>query len=87
MGFLAFVAVQSIIFIYNNIYQSIDRVEGIMLLQAELGTLVVDFDRFERVKDAWNKKYTALPHELAWDPFRGVPIEETTTTSTPQNRL
>ena len=77
-GFLAYLVLHTVLFVYRNIYESIASAESIILLKSELGASVIDFERLHRVSAAWHKKQAAVMSIPSWDPF----FEEDSATST-----
>ncbi len=85
IGLMAFMIFQAVIFVYTDIYQSIGRVESIILLKSELGTSAIDFERLQRVSAFGNKKYAPRVSGVFWDPFLGISLTtpSTATSTTP----
>jgi hypothetical protein len=74
VGSIAGIVLQTMLFMYQNIYQSITRAETIILLKSELGTSGVDFERLRRVSNAWEKKHAPNQAVILRDPFTATPI-------------
>lgn len=86
VGFLAVLIFQTFMFIYQNIYESIGRVESIFLLQKEVGPTAIDFERLRRVEKTWEEKYGSNQWTITHDPFRDI-AAQAAVTSTPSEPL
>ena len=56
-------------FVYDRVYQTIDRMQAIIALRSDIETQAVDFDRLKRLTDAWNAKHATTTLTIARDPF------------------
>jgi hypothetical protein len=78
--FLA-VSIITVWFAFTRIQNTIGQVESIVLLQSELQIEFIDFDRLEKVTEAWEIKHSETQVEILRDPFREIVlIEELDTT-------
>ncbi len=66
--------------IYNNIYTTITRAEVSLIADPTLSQEAVDFDKYDKVKQAWDERLNAGAVELKKDPFSAA-------TSTPNAEL
>jgi hypothetical protein len=82
IGVFAFGVVEAAIFLYERVYESIERAEGIVFLRSEIGAEVIDFNQLERVKAAWQLKHATTTVSLVRDPFVTPPTGGATATST-----
>lgn len=63
--------------IYNNIYTIITRAEISLISDPTLSQEAVDFEKYDRVKQAWDERLNAKAIEIKKDPFSAA-------TSTPK---
>lgn len=64
-------------FVYRHVFESIATVQTVLLLKNDLEAEVIDFDRLERVRSAWEKRQATADLAIPRDPF--VPAPPTTT--------
>lgn len=79
MGLFVLGGFQTMIFLYEQVYQSIQRAEAIVVLRSEIGVETIDFEQFRRVANAWERKYATTTVYIARDPFVVGPLTATTT--------
>ena len=56
-------------FVEQNVYRVIQSNALVSLVQDNLPTEAIQFDRLERVGAAWNKKHMVVPLMITRDPF------------------
>lgn len=62
-------AIFVIYFIYQTVFTTVGQAQAIIYLQKQLGTDVVDFDRYEKVEAKWQEKINGAGVEIEKDPF------------------
>ncbi len=55
--------------IYNNIYTTITRAEISLIADPTLSQEAVDFEKYDKVKQAWDERLNAKTIEIKKDPF------------------
>ena len=55
--------------IYNNIYTTITRAEVSLIADPTLSQEAVDFEKYDKVKKAWDERLNAKTVEIKKDPF------------------
>lgn len=55
--------------IYNNIYTTITRAEVSLIADPTLSQEAVDFEKYDKVKQAWDERLNAKTIEIKKDPF------------------
>ncbi|MEK7065018.1 MAG: hypothetical protein AAB963_01095 [Patescibacteria group bacterium] len=55
--------------IYNNIYTIITRAEVSLIADPTLSQEAVDFEKYDKVKKAWDERLNAKTVEIKKDPF------------------
>ena len=66
-------------FIYKNIFYTIENSESLFLTQNMPITEVIDFNKYEKVRKAWQEKNLGALPKITRDPFNN-----TITTTTPE---
>ena len=84
VGIFAIGFVVVVYFLYQSIYTTLDQVDALLLLQPNTPIEVIDFQRLDSVRDAWDTKHALDTTESVRDPF--VAGETTATTSTIDSR-
>ncbi len=72
-GFLVF-------FIYQRVFQSMDRTQALVTKNSDIGIVSIDFETFNRVEKKWKDKYGIGVPEIERDPFN-VPTPTASATS------
>jgi hypothetical protein len=81
MGVFVLGAFQTALFLYENVYGSIQRAEAIVVLRSEIGVEAIDFEEFRRITRNWDQKYATTTVKVARDPFTAVPLPAATSTA------
>lgn len=80
IGFFVTILSIGIYFVYNNIYETINEIQSIVVMKSEFGAEIINFDSLEKVKTNWNLKHQNNNLELKRNPF--VFIDNTIVTTT-----
>ena len=72
-----------IFFLQQKVFSTIEQVNSIIYLRAQLGITTLNLDRFVSVEKNWKEKYSITLPEFSRNPFNLVltPEEENITTS------
>lgn len=66
----------SIFFINQSIQTAVEQVQTVLLLRSELSTEAIDFERFDSVEAAWQKKHDLMLFKVNRNPFVPVVVLE-----------
>ncbi|MFZ2189419.1 MAG: hypothetical protein WA057_03455 [Candidatus Magasanikiibacteriota bacterium] len=69
IGLLLIGSTVSIIFIYKNIFDTITQAEMIIMAKNSPMVEIIDFNKYETTKKAWEEKNDSTPINLTKDPF------------------
>lgn len=65
-------------FIYNNIYLTISKTHSTFALNTTLGVEAIEFERYDKVKTAWEERGRMDVIEILRDPFHTIATTTTT---------
>lgn len=63
----------SILFVYQQVFLTIEQVQSIIVLDSDLRFEAIDFLRLEKVQQAWETKHTTTTVPAGTNPFIGTP--------------
>ena len=71
-------------FVYTNIYQTIGKVQTLLLIQSDPHFEPINFKLYNDTTEAWSDKFVDTPLDILYDPFYNISTQIiTSTTSTP----
>ncbi len=68
-------------FVYTNIYQTIGKVQTLLLVQADPHFEPINFKLYNDTTAAWDEKFVTKPLDIMHDPFYNISTVNTTSTT------
>ncbi len=69
-------------FVYTHIYQTIGKVQTLLLVQADPHFETINFKLYDDTRALWDQKHTTIPLDIFHDPFYNISTKDQIVTST-----